>query len=419
MSFYSYCGNDFFTIQNNRISMAMSSQIAKKASKPRMYTSHFMQVCLASLLFSASFNMLIPELPAYLTSLGGAEYIGLIISLFTLTAGLSRPFSGKLTDTIGRRPVMVFGALVCVACGVLYSFTVGVLSFLLLRLLHGFSTGFTPTATSTYVSDIVPVERLGEAMGIQGIAFSTGLALGPALGSLIKLYFSYQVLFCSSSLLAFIAILLMMGLKETLKEKTKFSVASLKIKKDEILAKEAIPAGIVTLLTYVAFGVVLTLIPDWSGHLGLTNKGSFFIVFTVSSLLVRLIAGTFSDRYGRIPVMLIGIMLLIISTFLIGHLKSVKGLLLSAGIYGLAMGVISPAINAWTIDLSKPMRKGRAIATMYIALEVGIGLGAFVSGGYYQGNVLRIPLVMYCCSGVSVLALMYLIYQMSFTKKDD
>ncbi|MCV5754137.1 hypothetical protein OFN51_35620, partial [Escherichia coli] len=52
----------------------------------------------SNFLFSASFSMMIPELPGYLTSLGGAEYKGLIISLFTLMAGISRPFSGKLTD---------------------------------------------------------------------------------------------------------------------------------------------------------------------------------------------------------------------------------------------------------------------------------------------------------------------------------
>ena len=60
--------------------------------------------------------MLIPELPDYLTSLGGEEYKGLIISLFTLTAGFSRPFSGRLTDRIGRVPVMAFGSLVCFVC---------------------------------------------------------------------------------------------------------------------------------------------------------------------------------------------------------------------------------------------------------------------------------------------------------------
>ena len=64
--------------------------------------------------------MLIPELPGYLSRMGGEEYMGLIISLFTVTAGFSRPFSGKLTDKWGRIPVMVVGAAVSGIAALLY-----------------------------------------------------------------------------------------------------------------------------------------------------------------------------------------------------------------------------------------------------------------------------------------------------------
>lgn len=73
------------------------------------FTFQFALLCVSNFLFGTSFNMMIPELPGYLTLLGGAEYKGLIIALFTLMAGISRPFSGKLTDTVGRVPVMIFG----------------------------------------------------------------------------------------------------------------------------------------------------------------------------------------------------------------------------------------------------------------------------------------------------------------------
>jgi MFS family permease len=122
------------------------------------FTLDFFLLCLSSFLFFASFNMIIPELPSYLSSIGGEEYKGYIISLFTLSAGLSRPFSGKLADKIGRMPVMVFGVMVCFLVSLFYPLLTTVSGFLFLRFLHGFSTGFTPTGTSAYVADIVPWE---------------------------------------------------------------------------------------------------------------------------------------------------------------------------------------------------------------------------------------------------------------------
>ncbi|MCF2875815.1 MULTISPECIES: MFS transporter [unclassified Tenacibaculum] len=379
-----------------------------ETTNTKLYSTSFILVCISSLFFSASYNMLIPELPNYISGLGGAEYKGLIIALFTLTAGLSRPFSGKLTDTVGRKPIMIFGALVCIICGVLYPILTTVSGFLFLRLLHGFSTGFSPTAIAAYVSDIIPKNRLGEAMGIQGLCFSSGLALGPALGSYIKLYTSYTILFYSSSLLALLSIVLIFRVKETLINTQKIQYATFKIAKGDIIAKEALPSAVITFVTYLGFGVILTLIPDWSEHLTIINKGTFFIVFTFSSLFIRMIAGKVSDKYGRIIVIQIGLIVLAISLVLLGYLNFKNGLLISAAIYGLAMGILSPTINAWTIDLSNPLTKGKSIATMYIALEAGIGLGAFFSGWYYRDDILKIPITFYICAFFAVAGLYYI-----------
>ena len=274
-----------------------------------IYNRQFLLLCLSSLLFSASFNMMIPELPAYLSSLGGAEYKGLIIALFTLTAGISRPFSGKLTDTIGRVPVMAVGSVVCVICGVLYPLLTSVSGFLFIRLIHGFSTGFKPTATSAYVADIVPPGRWGEAMGIHGLAFSTGMGVGPAMGSAITSIFSINVLFYFSSFLALLSILIVLNMREAVKYKQAFSASLLKISRNEIIEWRVLPSALVTLLSYMSYGALLTLIPDWSAHIGISNKGLFFMTFTVSSILIRFVAGKASDKYGRVDVIKISLVI--------------------------------------------------------------------------------------------------------------
>lgn len=381
----------------------------KKSPHP-IYNLQFGLLCLSSLLFSASFNMLIPELPNYLSGLGGGEYKGLIIALFTLTAGISRPFSGRLTDTVGRVPVMAVGSIVCFVCGLLYPVLTSVSGFLFLRLLHGFSTGFKPTATSAYVADIAPKERWGEALGIHGLCFSTGMAVGPAIGGYITLYFSINILFYVSSALALLSILIIMNMKETLAAKQKFRPALLKISRKDIIATEVIPAAIVMLLSCLSYGAMLTLIPDKSESLQIANKGTFFMVLTLFSLVMRFVAGKASDRYGRTRVIKIGLIVLVAALVLTGIANSVFMLMLAAAVYGVAQGIYSPAINAWTVEMSHPDHRGKAVATGYIALEAGIGLGAAFTGWYYGDVLARIPAMFYAAAAMVVIAFVYIVY---------
>lgn len=329
--------------------------------------------------------MMIPELPDYLTRLGGREYVGLIIALFTLTAGVSRPFSGKITDTVGRVPVMAFGSIICFFCGFLYPYLITVWGFLTLRLIHGFSTGTKPTATSAYVADVVPATRRGEAMGMLGLFTAMGMSLGPAIGSWLADDYSMNVMFWTSSAFALLSIAILLRMPETLVNKQPFRFGLLRLKKEEIFDKQAIPPFIVLLLQSFSSGTILTVISSVSSSLGIANKGLFFTVYTIASLAVRLLFSKSSDRYGRVPVLFISTSVLALSmVFLVLTDPSDKNALIwfwsSAILYGMSWGMNSPTVQAWTADLSDERTRGRAMATMYIALEAGIGLGAIASG---------------------------------------
>lgn len=324
--------------------------------------------------------MLLPELPDYLAGMGGREYVGLIIALFTLTAGVSRPFSGKITDTVGRVPVMAFGSLVCFVCGFLYPYLLTVWGFLTLRLIHGFSTGTKPTATAAYVADVVPPLRRGEAMGMLGLFTSTGMSLGPAIGGWLASTFSINVLFWASSGFALMSIGILLRLPETLPHPQPFRLSLLRLRKDEIFDRAALNPFLVQLLQTFASGVILTLVPTLSTSLGVANKGLFFSVYTLASLGVRVVFARTSDRYGRVPVLLASTTVLAGAMSLLAVAEVPYQFWTAAVLFGAAWGMNSPTIQAWTADLSDEATRGRAMATMYIALEAGIGLGAVVSG---------------------------------------
>ena len=358
---------------------------------PEVHTPYFNfqfgLLCVSNFLFSASFNMMIPELPDYLTKLGGAEYKGLIIALFTLMAGISRPFSGKLTDTIGRVPVMIFGSLVCVVCSLLYPVLTSVAGFLLLRFFHGFSTGFKPTATSAYGADVVHESRRGEALGALAIGYTTGSSVGPIVGSYFVTHYSYNVMFLVSAFFALGSVMILYNIKETLPHPQKFSLKILRIKKSEIFEKTAIKPALIMFLLSFPLGTVLTLAPDLSHHIGIINKGLFYTCFTITSLLIRFIAGKSSDKHGRVIVMFFSSLVMMLSMVILSITHSLPMMIFGAGIFGLSLGMNSPTLAAWGVDLCSVENRGKAVASVYIALEAGIGSGAIFSAWIFSNRI--------------------------------
>jgi MFS family permease len=377
--------------------------------KSPIFTVQFSLLCLSSFLFFGSFNILLPELPGYLAQLGGEDYKGLIISLFTLTAGLSRPFSGKLTDTIGRVPIMIYGVVVCVIAGILYPILTSVAGFLFLRFIHGMSTGFKPTATSAYVADVIHHSRRGEAMGLVGLFGSLGMASGPVIGSWITLNYGINTLFYISSIMALLSALVLLGMKETLPNPQRFHFKQLGISRHEIMEPLVIVPSIVMLMTVFPYGAVVTIAPDMSEFLGIPNKGWFFSFFTVASIAVRVVAGKASDRLGRVPVIKLSLIILTIAMIVMSFAHTQVLFFTAAVLFGLGVGMGNPTLFAWTIDLSDERYRGRAMATLYIALELGIGSGAVVCSMIYHNDPTRLVYAFWLCALVVFLGFIYLL----------
>ena len=357
--------------------------------------------------------MLIPDLPSYLTSLGGAEYKGFIISLFTITAMCSRPFSGKLADNVGRVPVMMVGSLVCFVCSLLYPMLTSVSGFMVLRLFHGFSTGFKPTGQAAFLSDIIPADRRGEAMGLMGTASAIGMAGGPAVAGPLSDHFGLNVMFYCSSALALLSAVIIAGIKETVKEKHPFSFSLLKVNRYDLFEPRVLAPCVVMVLLGYAYGTSFTLLPDFGEYVGIKNKGLLFTYMTIASLSVRLIGGRVSDTWGRKPVLRVCCLLVLLSMMVISFAETPLQLILGVAFYGLSHGTTSPTLLAWATDLSDPNFKGRGLASLYIFMEMGIGLGAFSAGLIYGNDPSHFPLSFGICAALATLALVYLLLHKS------
>src|SRR5690606_9454900 len=103
-----------------------------------------------------------------------------------------------------------------------------------------------------------------------------------------------------------------------------------------------------------------------------------------------------------------GLATLILSMGILAWGESPFWMVAGAAVYGIGGGILSPAVNAWTIELSNPHPRGKAMATLDIALEAGIGLGALIAGWVYYDRIARIPYIFFGTMVVAVLAWLYL-----------
>jgi MFS family permease len=383
------------------------------------YGKNFWVVCISMLLFMISFNLIMPELNGILSDLGGGKWKGLIITIFTISAAISRPFSGKLSDTIGRKKVMYIGLVLCILVNLMYPFSHSVFLFLVVRFIHGFTVGFTPTGATAMITDILPLDKRGVGMGIWGTFISLGIGVGQFLGTPIAAEFGVDSLFYVSLVLNIISIVLLPFSVETLKETKGMQISHLSISRKEVFEPSVLPSAFVMFLTSSCSGCVFVLAPDISTYLKIDNKGWFFLFYVFTTILVRLFTGKLSDKIGRQKTLFIGVLLLFISMCLLVNVNSIASFTIAAIVFGLATGVNSPALFAWTADLSHPQRKGIGAGTMFIALEIGIMFGSFITLFVYSNTLKTASNSFYLGVLTSLCALIYLIVRIQKENKSN
>ena len=377
-------------------------------------SGNFWLLSISMFLFMSSFNLMLPELNDFVTQLNGGNLKGFVMIAFTIAAGLSRPIAGKLADSIGRKPVIQLGFIICIVATIAYPFASHLFLFFLLRFVHGFSVGFAPTGATALVTDLLPRDKRGIGMGIWGTFISLGIGFGQPLGAWITTHFGLNAMFLASSLIACLAYLLTFLVQESLQKKESFQLNMLQVPRDEWVEPTVFPAAIVMFLTAFCSGIIFILTPDLSEYLNLKNKGTFFGIYVISTILVRLFTGKLSDKIGRRETLLIGVIILTISMLLIGISSTTLGYTIASFVFGIATGIMSPTLFAWTADLSAPERRGIGSGTMFIALEFGIAAGAGITLLLYDNTYKTIYPCFLIGAISSGIALIYLIYSLKF-----
>lgn len=342
-----------------------------------------------------AFYVLTPLLPLYLSEHFGApkDVIGLVLSGYTITALLFRPFSGYFVDSFPRRTVLMacFGAFAIFFAGYLAASTL--LLFTIVRTLHGGPFGALTVANSTAAIDVLPSSRRTEGIGYYGLSNNLSMAIAPTIGIFIYKYTdSFELLFWLALVVACAGWLIDATVKfpekEIVRNKSKLSWDRFFLVRGWLLGLNMVAFGF-------SFGVLSNYLAIYGKEvMGITGgTGTYFLLCSVGLIISRLQGGK-ALREGRLThnagsgmvISLVGYTLFILmptlSSFFALHtsLFTLIGYYGSALLIGLGNGHMWPAFQNMTICVAHNNQRGTANSTILISWDIGMGLGILLGG---------------------------------------
>jgi DHA1 family multidrug resistance protein-like MFS transporter len=351
----------------------------------------FLAVVLASLVSRLGYQMArSPVLPAFASDLGaGPELLGVIVAASTITGVFFKLPAGTLSDMLGRKRMMVLGALFFAFPPFFYPLVTDPWSLLALRFVHGFATAIFSPVAAAYIAGLREQGR-GARLGWFASANDIGATSGPMLGGFI-LYFtsSFTVTYLTAGVLGMLTLVIVLLLPEIepgrARETKSLSerLAEFRRGVSEVLAVPPILiASSIEATMYFGYAAYLGFLPLYARQAGL-NDAEIALVLGAqlgAALLVKPLAGTLSDRLGRKPVIVAGLVCCIAALPLIFRSEDFAMFALTSAVLGLGVGAVTPVTNALIADLVSAKRLGAAMGVFGTIFDFGEAMGPIVAG---------------------------------------
>lgn len=354
--------------------------------KEKLWNSNYTKVWIANFMIFFSFMLLAPMLPLYMSDTFDAnkDIIGIVLSGYTLTALLIRPFSGFFVDSYPRKKVLLICYFLFFIFFAGYLAAGTLLIFAIVRTLHGAPFGATTVSNSTVAIDVLHPSRRAEGIGYYGLSNNIASAIGPSVAIWIhEVTGSYDLIFLLSLLFAGIGFAINSTLKlkprEIVQDKPKLSF-------DRFFLIKGWSEALAMVCYAFSYGVIATYIAIYGKEeLGITGgSGVYFILLSAGLIMSRLI-GNRTLREGKIVRNAsLGICVSVVGYLVFAALHNPVGFYASALIIGLGNGHMWPAFQTMFINLAPHTQRGTANSSILISWDIGVGLGILVGGVFVE-----------------------------------
>jgi len=328
--------------------------------------------------------LFVAKLPAPAFPLPETVRVGLLIALFGLVNALLQPFAGALIDRVGRRKPFIMIGLVMLGIATLgFIFASRFSDLLYLRLFQGVGVAITIPAALAIMVGSSKKETRGGSMGIYTTSRMLGLGIGPLIGGALYDRYGFNATFYAGSTFIIIALILVQlwvhepSVKSPERKPCKFKIIDTKLLTAGILG-----VSFATLVMAGSFSMMAALEDQFNERLHMT---AFIFSIAFSALLLSRVftqvpLGRLSDRIGRKPLIIGGLLVLVPTTALLGYATSATELIILRLIQGLASGGVAAPAFAIAADMAQTGGEGRQMSFITMGFGLGVALGPLMAG---------------------------------------
>lgn len=366
-------------------------------SRPTLFTRAFVLLAAADLAYFTADGIAIYALPLYVTGPIGSDEAGagLAFGAFAISALILRPFAGRLSDTRGRRPLLLAGAGLCVVGMVLTAF-VGSLAYVVAaRLLLGVGEAAFFVASIAALVDIAPPDRIGEAMSYNSLGLYLGLALGPPLGEVLVGQGGFVAAWLGAAGLGLISVLTILRLPETRVAAPDPSGPA------PLIHWKVVPIALGFLTSIVAMGGFLAFASLHAVEVGL--RAASLPLFTYGAVVVvgRIAFAKVMDRVPSLPLGAGALTAMAAGLTVVAAWSSPAGVIVGAMLLGLGVTFSTPAFFSAVFGAVRPSERGAASGTATAFIDLGLGGGPILLG--LVASAATIPLAFVVAAAVALL----------------
>lgn len=357
--------------------------------KSKLYSRDILFILMASFFYFASPMLVTPLITGFSGSLGAsAALMGTIGGLMNLCALFCRPFVGNLADRLSKYKVSFAGGLLQMIACLGYIFAVSPAMIVAARIVNGVGFACCSVCMSTWMSNMLPKEKIGSGMGLYGTMNALAMAAAPAIGIRVYQTIGHRAAFVLAMIFALLTAVIIQFVKDKgLPVEQGSREKSSSSRSLQICDRKVIPIALIIMLFSIPYCATQSFLVTYTETRQINVAVSwFFPLYAIALLVLRLSLKSLFDRLPFKVFLLAGSACAAAGILFLAFMRNNLEMLLAAIFMAGGYGIMCSVCQSTAILLAGEARRGLANSTYYIGLDLGMALGPVI-GGFLMGSI--------------------------------